>query len=116
MRECCVWFNVGDESVSLLVFSVCADGIFGVRDAGLSFDSCIATTSGCVASNRCLSSSTVLLMPFALSLIFFISLCFVLEVFCLLHVWGCEGLVWVLLGWRRMEVCMMGICGECRDV
>ena len=40
-------------------------GILGVRDTGLSFDSCIATTSGCVVSNIC--SSTVLLMPFALS-------------------------------------------------
>ena len=26
MRECCVGLNVGDESASLLVFSVCADG------------------------------------------------------------------------------------------
>ena len=42
-------------------------GIFGVRDTGMSFDSCIATTSGRVVSMRCLSSSTVLLMPFALS-------------------------------------------------
>ena len=32
------------------------------------------------------------------------------------RVWGCEGLAWVLLGWRRMEVCVMGICGESRDV
>ena len=32
------------------------------------------------------------------------------------RVWGCEGLEWVLLGWRRMEVCVMGICGENRDV
>ena len=23
---------------------------------------------------------------------------------------------WVLLGWRRVEVCAMGICGESRDV
>ena len=30
--------------------------------------------------------------------------------------WGCEGLGWVLLGWRRMEVCVMGICGESQDV
>ena len=29
---------------------------------------------------------------------------------------GCEELGWVLLGWRRMEVCVMGICGESRDV
>ena len=41
--------------------------IFGVRDAGVIFDSCIATTSGCVVSKRCVSSSTVHLMPFALS-------------------------------------------------
>ena len=41
-------------------------GIFGVRDAGVCFDSCIATTSGGVVHMRCLSSSTVLLMPFAL--------------------------------------------------
>ena len=27
------------------------------------------------------------------------------------RVWGCEG-----LGWRRMEVCVMGICGKSRDV
>ena len=27
-------------------------------------------------------------------------------------VWGCEELGWVLLG----EVCVMGICGESRDV
>ena len=71
MRECCVGLNIGDESASLLVFSVCADGsvvwYFGCPDAGLSFDSCTATTSGCVVSSRCLSSSTVLLMPFALS-------------------------------------------------
>ena len=45
------------------------------------------------------------------------SLCFVLEVFCLFRVWecagvGCEELGWVLLG----EVCVMGICGESRDV
>ena len=60
--------------------------IFGVRDAGVCFDSCIATTTGCVVSKSCLSSSTVLLMPFALSRIIFISLCFVLEVFCLLRV------------------------------
>ena len=26
VRECCVGLNVGDESASLLVFSVCADG------------------------------------------------------------------------------------------
>ena len=32
------------------------------------------------------------------------------------RVWGCEELRWVLLGWRRMEVCVMGICGESRDV
>ena len=32
------------------------------------------------------------------------------------RVWGCEGLAWVLLGWRRMEVCVMGICGESRDM
>ena len=43
----CVGLNVGDESASLLVFSVCADGS--------------------VVCSRCLSSSTVLLMPFALS-------------------------------------------------
>ena len=42
-------------------------GILGVRDAGLSLDSCTATTSGCVVRSRCLSSSTVLPMPFALS-------------------------------------------------
>ena len=30
--------------------------------------------------------------------------------------WGCEQLGWVLLGWRRMEGCVMGICGESRDV
>ena len=24
--------------------------------------------------------------------------------------WGCEELGWVLLGWQRMEVCVMGIC------
>ena len=29
---------------------------------------------------------------------------------------GCEELGWVLFGWRRMEVCVMGICGESRDV
>ena len=29
---------------------------------------------------------------------------------------GCEELGWVLLRWRRMEVCAMGICGESRDV
>ena len=51
------------------MFSVCADGsvvwyFWCPRDAGLTFDSCIATTSGCVVSKRCLSSSTVLLMPF----------------------------------------------------
>ena len=36
------------------MFSVCADvfGIFGVRDVGVSFDYCIATTSGCVVSKR----------------------------------------------------------------
>ena len=28
------------------------------------------------------------------------------------RVWGCEELGWVLLG----EVCVMGICGESRDV
>ena len=27
------------------------------------------------------------------------------------RVWGCEE-----LGWRHMEVCVMGICGEGRDV
>ena len=32
------------------------------------------------------------------------------------RVWGCEGLLWVLLEWRHMEVCVMGICGESRDV
>ena len=32
------------------------------------------------------------------------------------RVWECEELGWVLLGWRRMEVCVMGICGESRDV
>ena len=57
----------------------------------MSFDSCIATTSGCVVSKRCLSSSTMLVMPFALSRIIFISLCFVLEVFCLFRVWECAG-------------------------
>ena len=30
--------------------------------------------------------------------------------------WRCEGLTRVLLGWRRMEVCVMRICGESRDV
>ena len=29
---------------------------------------------------------------------------------------GCAELGWVLLGWRRMEVCVMGICGESRNV
>ena len=29
---------------------------------------------------------------------------------------GCEGLAWVLLVWRRMDVCVVGICGESRDV
>ena len=29
---------------------------------------------------------------------------------------GCGELGWMLLGWRRMEVCVMGICGESRDV
>ena len=29
---------------------------------------------------------------------------------------GCEKLGWVLLWWRRIEVCVMGICGESRDV
>ena len=49
---------------------------------------------------------------------YYLFVLFVLEVFCLLRVlvWGCEGLGWVLLGWRRMEVCVMGICGESRDV
>ena len=32
---------------------------------------------------------------------------------CLLRVWGSEELGWVLLGWRHMEICVMGIC---RDV
>ena len=32
------------------------------------------------------------------------------------RVWGCKELGWVLLGRRRMEVCVMGICGESRDV
>ena len=27
-------------------------------------------------------------------------------------VWGCEDQGWVLLRWRRMEVCVMGICGR----
>ena len=73
VRECCVALNVGDESASLLVFSVCADGsvvwYFGCPGCWveLRFDSCTATTSGCVVSSRCLSSSTVLLMLFALS-------------------------------------------------
>ena len=84
----------------------------------MSFDSCIATT-GCVVRIRCLSSSTVLLMPFALSFFFeFLSLfCFggLLFVSCV-GVCGCGELGWVLLGWRRMEVCVMGICGESRDV
>ena len=40
---------------------------------------------------------------------------FVLEVFCLLRVWGCEGLE-CMLGWQRMEVCVMRICGESRDL
>ena len=57
----------------------------------MSFDSCIATTSGCVVLMRCLGSSTVLLMRFALSLRIFISLCFVLEVFCLFRVCECAG-------------------------
>ena len=52
-------------SLSVLMAVKC--GICGVRDAGVCFDSCIATTSGCVVCMRCLSSSTVLLMPFALS-------------------------------------------------
>ena len=30
--------------------------------------------------------------------------------------WGCEELGWVLLVGRRIEVCVMGICGESRDV
>ena len=40
----------------------------------------------------------------------------------MLRVWECagvcrcEGLECVLFGWRRMEVCVMGICGESRDV
>ena len=29
--------------------------------------------------------------------------------------WGCEELRRVLLRWRRVEVCVMGICGESRD-
>ena len=32
------------------------------------------------------------------------------------RVWECEELGWVLFGWRRMEVCVLGICGESRDV
>ena len=108
MRECCVWLNVGDESVSLLVFSVCADG------SVVWYFWC----PGCRVELRFLYCDDVRLcceqymfkffhgapLPFALSLRIFISLCFVLEVFCLLRVWGCVGLVWVLSGWRRMEV------------
>ena len=52
---------------SLSVWMAVKCGICGVLDAGVSFDSCIVTTSGCVVRMRCLSSSTVLLMPFALS-------------------------------------------------
>ena len=44
---------------------------------------------------------------------------FDLFVFCyggLLFV-SCVGVCWCgELGWRRMEVCVMGICGESRDV
>ena len=29
--------------------------------------------------------------------------------------WGREGPAWVPPGWRRMEVCVMGTCGESRD-
>ena len=82
----------------------------------MSFDSCIASTSGCVVSKRCLSSSTVLLMPFENNFYLFV-FCFVALLFvaCVGVCW-CEGLGWALLGWRCMEVCVMGICGESRDV
>ena len=57
----------------------------------MSFDSCIATTSGCVVSKICLSSSTVLLMPFALNN-FYLCFCFggILFVACVggVRVWG----------------------------
>ena len=53
--------------------------------------------------------------PYAvcLELKIFICLCFVLEVLFVscVGVWGCEE-----LGGRCMEVCVMGICGESRDV
>ena len=95
MCECCVRLDVGDESASLFVLSVCADGsvawYLGVRDVLLSFDSCTVTTSGCDVSSRCFSSSTVLLIPFALSCRIFISLCLVLGFLCLLCVWESAG-------------------------
>ena len=66
----------------------------------MSFDSCIATTSGCVVLMRWLSSSTVLLMPFAFELnnFYLFVFCFggLLFVSCV-RVWGCEELGWVLL-------------------
>ena len=51
-------------------------GICGVLDAEVSFDSCILTTSGCVAHMRCSSSSTLLLMPFALKNLYLFVFCF----------------------------------------
>ena len=79
MCECCVRLDVGDESASLFVLSVCADGsvawYLGYPGCFVELRSCTVTTSGCDVSSRCFSSSTVLLIPFALSCRIFISLC-----------------------------------------
>ena len=95
MCECCVGLNVGDESASLIVFSVCADGrvvwYFGCP--------------GCWVELRFLHCDYVRLC----SVEEFLSLCvlfwrsFVCCVCGSVQVWG------------RMEVCVVGKCGESQD-
>ena len=95
MCECCVRLDVGDESASLFVLSVCADGsvawYLGCPGCFVELRFLHCDDVRFDVSSRCFSSSTVLLIPFALSCRIFISLCLVLFVFCLLCVWECAG-------------------------
>ena len=81
----------------------------------MSFDSCIATTEGCVVLIRCFEflhgapyAVCVELKNFYLFVFCFGGLLFVPCV----GSWG--GCCWG--GGRRNEVCVLGICGESRDV
>ena len=123
MCECCVRLNVSDESASLLVLSVCADGSSvwhywcpGCRGE-LRFLYCDDVRLWCAHEMLKLFHGDLYAVCAELKNLYLFEFCLggLLSVSCV-GVCGCGEPGWVLLGWRRMEVCVMGICGESRDV